>query len=183
MNTLFTLTKRALWAALIVLLLGAAGTVNAQTFTVGNLNYSVNEGTQTVTLTGHVDGTNATGELIIPDSVLYQGNYYAVTTIGNNAFFQCVGFSGSLTIPNSVTTIGELTFYQCNGFTGSLTIGNSVTTIGHSAFDGCSSFTGSLTFGNAVTTIERYAFCGCSGFTGSLTIPNSVTTIGNGAFE
>jgi len=175
--------KRALWAALMLLLLGAAGTAKAQTFTVGNLNYSVNEGTQMVTLTGHVDGQNATGPLVIPDSVLYQGNYYAVTTIGNNAFYQCHGFSGSLSVPNSVTTIGNNAFYQCYGFTGSLTIGNSVTTIGRSAFEGCTGFTGSLTIPNSVTTIGNDAFYYCPGFTGSLTIGNSVTTIGNRAFK
>ncbi len=104
-----------------------------------------------------------------------------MTTIGDDAFYNCSGFTGSLTIPNSVVTIGNYAFIGC-GFTGSLTIGNSVTTIGNYAFCNCSGFTGSLTIPNSVVTISNYAFFNCSGFTGSLTIPNSVATIGNYAF-
>jgi len=105
----------------------------------------------------------------------------SVTTIGSNAFYQCAGFTGSLTIPNSVTTIGEYAFTLCN-FTGSLTIPNSVTTIGYRSFNVCSGFNGSLTIGNSVTSIASYAFYECFNFTGSLVIPNSVTTIGEYAF-
>ena len=182
MNTAFTLTKRALRAALLVLLLGAAGTVNAQTFTVGNLNYSVNEGTQTVTVTGHVDGTSASGSLTIPESVDYGDTNYAVTAIGDEAFKGCVDFTGSLIIPNSVTTIGRYAFYNCGGLNGTLTLGDAVTTIGNYAFTYCSNFTGSLIIPDALTTIGSYAFLYCSNLTGSLVIPNSVTTIGEGAF-
>ena len=107
----------------------------------------------------------------------------SVTTIGSRAFENCSGFTGSLTIPNSVTTIGSGAFWNCSGFTGDLTIPNSVITIGNSAFYGCSSLTGSLTIPNSVTYIEGRAFENCSGFTGSLTIPNSVTEISDYAFS
>ncbi len=135
--------------------------------------------------------------LVLEDGITHIGNYAfrdckglsgsltipnSVTTIGNYAFCQCKGLSGSLTIPNNVTTIGNHAFYYCEGFTGSLTIPNNVTTIGNFAFDGCSGFTGSLTIPNSVTSIGNYAFGSCK-FSGTLTIPNSVTTIGNGAFD
>ena len=175
---------KALSAALFVLLLSVAGLTKAlaQSFTVGSLNYSVNDDGTTVTVTGHMDGTSASDALTIPELVTFEGNDYSVTVIGDYAFEVCSGFTGSLTIPNSVTTIGEWAFSDCYGFTGNLTIPNSVTTIGDGAFYYCSGFTGSLTIGNSVTTIGDYAFGDCSGFTGSLTIPNSVTTIGDGAF-
>ncbi len=171
------------------------------------LTYSINPDGVSVTVTGHVDGTAATGPLVIPETKTINGVTYAVTAIGNNAFYGCSGLTGSLilpnsvttignnafrncsgltgnlTIPNSVTTIGNNAFYQCSGFTDSLSIGNSVTTIGTSAFYGCSGFTGSLTISNSVTEIGSSAFSGCSGFTGSLTIGNSVTTIGTYAFD
>ena len=62
---------RAVSAAFVVLLLSMVGVsqVNAQTFTVGDLNYSINDDGVSVTVTGHVDGTAATGELVIPESV------------------------------------------------------------------------------------------------------------------
>ena len=107
----------------------------------------------------------------------------SVTTIGTSAFSRCSGFTGSLTIGNSVTEIGESAFLRCSGFTGSLTIPNSVISIRSAAFDQCSGFTGSLTIPNSVTTIGYDAFYDCTGFTGSLTIGNSVTTIGDWAFR
>ena len=63
-------------------------------------------------------------------------------TIGKDAFLNCSGFTGNLTIPNSVTSIGSWAFYKCYGFNGNLTIPNSVTSIEKSAFEGCSGFTG-----------------------------------------
>ena len=63
-------------------------------------------------------------------------------TIGKDAFLNCSGFTGNLTIPNSITSIGEYAFSGCWGFIGDLTIPNSVTSIEKSAFEGCSGFTG-----------------------------------------
>ena len=107
MSKTHLLLKRATRAALLFLLLGVAGLTNvfAQTFTVGNLNYSINDDGATVTVTGHVDGTAATGELVIPESVEMYGTTYPVTTIGNSAFYNCTGLTGSLVIPNSVIAI------------------------------------------------------------------------------
>ncbi len=105
-----------------------------------------------------------------------------ITIIENGAFEGCSGLTGSLTIPNSVTSIGKNAFRDCSGFNGSLTIPNSVTWIGERAFSGCSGLTGSLTIPNSVTAIGAYAFAGCIGFDGPLTIPNSVTWIGEWAF-
>ena len=106
-----------------------------------------------------------------------------ITSIGHYAFYDCSGFTGSLTIPDSVTSIGYSAFEGCSGFTCSLTIPNSVKSIGDGAFSRCSGFTGSLTIPDSVTSIDYSAFEGCSGFTGSLTIPGSVTSIGVGAFH
>ena len=148
-----------------------------------DLKYTVNGGTTTVTCKGMVNkGDAGAADLVIPESVSNNGTTYSVTSIGANAFRDCSGFTGSLTIGNSVTSIGERAFYGCRGFTGSLTIPNSVTSIGESAFYNCSGFTGSLTIPNSVTSIGASAFRGCKGFTGSLTIGNSVTSIENEAF-
>ena len=172
-------------AVMIALLLGVAGMTNgyAQSFTVGNLRYTVNSDGVSVTVNGLAQGVSASGSLVIPNEVAYNGTSYPVTVIANNAFQYKSGFSGFLTIGSSVTTIGSYAFYNCSGFTGSLYIPNSVTTIGEYAFYNCYGFTGSLTIGNSVTTIGNFAFYGLWGFTGNLTIGNSVATIGNSAFE
>ena len=127
------------------------------------------------------------GNIILPSIVNYNDNDYSVTTIGQYAFYNCNGLTGSLIIPNSVISINSCAFLGCSGFNGNLVIPNSVTTIGggfsHGAFQGCNGFIGDLIIPNSVETIEDYAFFQCSGFSGSLIIPNSVTTIGEGAFR
>ena len=95
-----------------------------------------------------------TGNVVIPESVAYNGKTYPVTSIGEWAFYGCSSLT-SVTIPNSVTSIGGSAFSGCFGLT-SVTIGNSVTSIGGSAFSGCSGLT-SVTIPNSVTSIGKYS--------------------------
>lgn len=53
------------------------------------------------------------GDVIIPDFITYSGKTYAVTSIGDLAFYGCSGLT-SITIPESVTTIGNNAFRNCN---------------------------------------------------------------------
>jgi hypothetical protein len=105
-----------------------------------------------------------------------------VTAIGNSAFTDHAGLTGTLTIPNSVTYIGDEAFSGCSGFTGALTIPNSVATIGSMAFFNCSGFTGALVIPNSVVTIRDEAFEACVGFN-EITVGKSVNTIGINAFS
>jgi len=120
-----------------------------------------------------------TGNVVIPESVTYDGKTYPVTGIGESAFYYCK-YLTSVVIPNSVTSIGERAFYRCEGLT-SVIIPNSVTSIGGSAFSGCFGLT-SVTIGNSVTSIGEWAFSGCSSLT-NITISNSVMIIGSNAFD
>ena len=190
--THFTNPQRLL--ALLAALLLSAGTAYAADFsamcsTGQTLYYIIIDATNhevelTYPAISNWDGfEKPTGNITLPSQVSYNGIVYTVTKIGNSAFIDCTGLTGSLTIPNSVTEIGNYAFYNCSGFTGSLTIPNSVTEIGNYAFYNCSGFTGSLTIPNSVTTIGQYVFSKCSGFTGSLTLGNVLTTIPDNAFH
>ena len=150
-------------------------------FTVGDLIYRVNDDQASVTVIGHVDGYNAQGALVIPESVSYEGHNYTVTTIGESAFLYCF-YLTSLSIPNTVTTIEASAFAYCQSFTGDLVIPNSVNTIDASAFHTCYGFDGTLVLGNGVTSIGAWAFNSCDGLTGVLNIPSNVATIGEDAF-
>ena len=166
----------------------------------GDLFYDVSENGLEVIITGHKDGTSATGNLTIPDKI----DGKPVTVISDNAFEDHDKISGNLTIPNSVKTIGKAAFSGCIGLKGNLTIGNNVSIIDDDSFSQCR-FTGSLSIPDSVTYIGKFAFtenryfknltigknvkiigenafCGCDGFTGSLIIPDSVDTIGDAAF-
>ena len=104
------------------------------------------------------------GNVVIPESVTYNGDVYRVTYIDDYAFYECSGLT-ELTIGNSVESIGNYAFSGCSNLTGSLTIGNSVESIGNYAFFGCNGLT-ELTIGNSVDEISYFnynPFSGCSG--------------------
>lgn len=138
------------------------------------------------------------GNIVIPESVTYNGTTYPVTRIESQAFYECYGLT-SITIPNSVTSIGDEAFKETglklvtinckeiySWFCGmetirDVTIGDGVTSISGNAFSGCSGLT-SVTIGNRVTSIGSDAFYKCSSLR-SINIPNSVTSIGNNTFS
>jgi uncharacterized repeat protein (TIGR02543 family) len=130
----------------------------------------------------------------------------SLTSIGNYAFYNCSGLSGSLTLPAGLTSIGSDAFANCSGLSGSLTLPAGLTTIGSFAFSGCSGLkeltlpagltsisdnafsncsglSGSLTLPAGLTSISDYAFYNCSGLSGSLTLPTGLTSIGSQAFS
>ena len=143
-------------------------------FEVDGIAYNI-----TSNLTVEVASKSYSGEIVIPEKVIYDGKEYSVTSIGDNAFsnWPC---PTSVTIPSSVTSIGESAFHGCSGLT-SVTIPEGVTSIGNYAFKDCEGLT-SLTIPSGVKSIGRYTFSGCSGLT-SLTIPEGVTSIGSYAFS
>lgn len=140
------------------------------------------------------------GDIIIPETVTYEGEQYKVTSIGDIAFQNCYDLT-SVNIPNGVTSIGTMAFQKCTGLISvtmpnslisigwsafmncsaltSVTIPNSVITIGYGAFNGCSNLT-SITIPNGLTSIDDFVFAS-TGLT-SITVPNSVTSIGDAAF-
>ena len=167
------------------------------------LYYNITSNTEPYTVEVVRDGNNQqTGDLIIPETVVYNNiTYYVtsiytafsycseltsvvipntVTNIGNSAFYMCSGLT-SVTFGNSVENIGTIAFEDCYNLR-SITLPNSLTNIDYGAFQGCSGLTGTLTIPDSVTSIGRYAFGNCRGLTGTLIIPASVTFIGEGAF-
>ncbi len=140
---------------LLFLLLAALATlpIYAYGFEVGGICY------ETLTnSTCAVTSGSYSGDIVIPESVTYNGTTYRVSAIGDMAFDKCSSLT-SVAIPNSVTSIGYGAFYDCSSLT-SLTIGRSVTSIGEFAFASCSSLT-SLTIPSSVTSIGNYAFNYC----------------------
>ena len=169
---------------LLLLLLCTVGVTNlaALSFDDGYLKYTVNADGTTVRVDGRKSGITSSGSLSIPSTVTYNDNTYTVTAVANYAFYNCSGFTGTLSLPNTLVTIGNYAFGSCTHFVGSLTIPNSVTTIGNSAFSYCSSFTGSLTIGSSVSSIGNEAFKNCTSLTSIMVYPESVPTMGTDVF-
>ena len=82
-----------------------------------------------------------------------------VDTIGNNAFYGCVGLT-SIAIPYGVSSISNYAFSGCTNLS-FINIPGTVTSIGYYAFYNCVSMT-TASIGNSVTNIGCGAFAGCS---------------------
>lgn len=163
--------KRALRTALLVLLLSVAGTTKGYAGiidTIGNIVYQFAGPSpaspypypyNAAIVIGHKFGTDATGSLVIPESVHFMGNenlaLVPVARIEAGAFAGCSGLT-SIAFPNSLEEILHGAFYGCSGLTGNLEIPSSVLSIGATyysewgyvdpweyggAFEGCN-FTG-----------------------------------------
>ena len=122
-------------ALLLILLIFSASHVLADKFvcTVGGISYSVNTTNKTASVVSNYYGAYS-GNIIIPETIIYDNTTYSVTSIGEDAFYKS-GIT-SMTIPNSVTSISENAFLDCHQLE-FVTIGNSVTTIGEYAFRYC----------------------------------------------
>ncbi|MCR4917108.1 MAG: leucine-rich repeat protein [Prevotella sp.] len=143
-----------------------------------------------------------TGNVVIPESVTYDGSTYPVTGISEYAFYGCTGLT-NVDIPNSVTSIGQFAFKNTAIYTDapdgviyvdqwaceykgtmpdntSIVLAEGTRGIGGHAFYRCSGLT-SVDIPNSVTSICYMAFHDCTGLT-SVTIPNSVTSIEFQAF-
>ena len=184
--------KTFLLKASLILVAFIFGTtmLNAQDFTYGDLEYSINYDDVTVTVTGHVDGYDATGTLDIPTVAYYNGNPYTVTIIDSYAFYHCDGLNGTLVIPNTIMEIGDDAFDYC-GFTGIVNIPASVEDIGYTPFYCCDGIDGfvvdpaneyydSRDNCNAIVrTYSNKLEIGCK----NSTIPNTIVSIEEDAFN
>ena len=152
---------------------------------IGDLYYSIDVDTKTAKVTSETNHYNPynnysslTSTLDIPQTVIFYGKIYTVTSIDSCAFYWCNRLT-RITLPNTITSIGDRAFYQCTNLR-SITIPEGVTSIGNYAFDNCSSLT-SITLPNTITSIGNYAFWGCDDLS-SITIPKGVTSIGDYTF-
>ncbi len=167
---------------LLIALLAAALPASAKDnlFFYNDLKYKIlSEVQKTVAvITNGSDYYKYSGDIVIPETVIYAHSTYTVTEIDDYAFQYCNELT-SVTIPNSVTSIARGAFQGCSALT-KVTIGNSVTTIGLDAFHACTALT-DVTIGNSVKTIDKYAFTYCNALA-SIDIPDSVIEIEEGAF-
>ena len=146
----------------------------------GNLNWSYNETTKTLTISGtgnmsnyYSSGTaggrapwvNSKIKDEIETVVISEG----ATSIGEYAFFECTGLK-NVTIPSTVKTINEGAFYKCSGLTSPQPEKSD------------DEIVDSITIPYGVTSIGDEVFAHCTGLK-KVTIPGSVKSIGERAFS
>ena len=153
----------------------------AHDFEVDNIFYNIlDENNVAVTCRGSSSdeySNEYSGEVIIPETVTYNGTTYSVTSIGNFAFGGCSSLT-SITIPNSVTSIGISAFYGCS----SLPVENNLRYADTYLVEAVDKTLSTYSIKEGTKWIGTAAFSGCSALT-SISIPNSVTSIGKNAFS
>ena len=102
---------------------------------INGINYRLNDWTKTAEVIKK--GGFYEGNIIIPETVVFNELTYRVTSIGKEAFAFCDPLT-SITIPDSVKRIGWKAFLDCESLE-EIIIGNSVKGIGRDALDGCDS--------------------------------------------
>ena len=119
---------------------------------INDINYRLDEDNLTAEV---MENEGYEGDIIIPETVVFNERTYRVTSIGEGAFFHCESLT-DITIPNSVKSIEDGAFCQCSSLT-SITIPNSVTSIEYAAFWDCTLLT-SITFQGTIAQWGKIEF-------------------------
>lgn len=152
----------------------------AYSFESNGLFYDINPNGVSATVTYDAYGYgNYVGDIVIPDTVKYDGNVYQVTTIGDNAFRACSQLT-SITLGDRIREVKSYAFYNCTGLS-KVELGEGITAIGEYAFSLCSSLS-TISLPAMLKTIGTGAFRGCSSLTGTVVIPSEVSLLGHAAF-
>lgn len=113
-----------------------------------------------------------TGEIVIPNEVVYNDVVYRVTSIGDNAFL----YSGvvSVKMPNSITTISYRAFGECKSLV-SVVFSDSLSSLASEVFSECVNLK-SVELPHSLVSIGQGCFSRCSALT-SIVIPDNVISI------
>ena len=120
-------------------LVASMSTIYASDTQVDGIWYDFDSSTKTASVTYRGSNYDSYDDeysyfVYIPETVIYNGTTYRVTSIGASAFSSC--YLTSIIIPNSVTSIGEKAFFGCYSLTYA-SIGSGIKTIGEMAFGDC----------------------------------------------
>lgn len=127
---------------LLLVLISLSNIVTAQTvYTVGGLQYQISDDGTYVTLLGPEAGTSVVlNNPTIPGivEINYHSNYYPVKVIDFEAFKNCTGLTGTLTLPSHLLLIRPEAFKGCTGLTAVKCNATEPPTVGTDSFSGVS---------------------------------------------
>ena len=138
-------------------------------------------------------GANDIEDLIIPETVTFNGKTYSVTSIGSKAFYDCTGLK-SIIIPKTIKRIGDYAFGGCKNLEkveiSDLTAWCKIDFQGYEAnptFYSNSLFLNGeeiidLKIPDSINNIRSYSFTGLKHLK-SVEIPNTIISIGTDAFD
>lgn len=137
--------------------------VSAYDFEVDGIYYNVSSISSRTC--GVTYGENQyTGDIVIPETVTYNGSEFTVTSIYGDFYEEKGAFSNckitSVILPNSITDIGRYAFRGCP-YLITVKIPDNVNSIGDSAFSNCTSLT-YIAIPGDVRTVGHSAFSNCT---------------------
>ena len=179
---------------LLLTLLCLSLSARAHDAKVDGIFYNLDADDKTATVTFKGDSPDSydneySGNVVIPETVTYDGITYSVTALGDKCFRGC-SYLTSITIPNSVTSLGDECFDGCSSLE-RIEVDEANTV--YDSRENCNAIihtsANELVVGcknskipNSVTSLGDDCFSGCSSLT-SITIPNSVTSLGDDCFS
>ena len=106
---------------LLLTLLYLSLSARAHDAKVDGIFYNLDADNKTATVTFQGDNYDSynneySGDVVIPETVTYNGITYSVTSLGWACFTYCSSLT-SITIPNSVTSLGHRCFKDCDRLT------------------------------------------------------------------
>lgn len=162
---------------ILLFMLFLVSKVGAVDTIINNISYSLNTEDKTAKVTGAFSWDN--GDVVIPDTIVYQGISYSVTTIESDALKKNKTLT-SIKLPNTVTLIGMHAFFGCEKLV-SVEFSKSLEVISDDAFCWCESLS-EITLPNSLKRIFGHAFKYCTNLS-SIIIGDSVDYIGMGVFS
>lgn len=119
----------------------------ATDFTVDGLTYTITDPTAktcrtkagVTTVESYIEwyepGNPVEGDIVIPATVVYDGETYSVTEIGKLSFVDCPKLT-SVSIPETVTAVNDMAFYYCTALE-TVSLPSSLVSVGSEAFGDC----------------------------------------------
>lgn len=116
-------------------------------------------------------------DVLVPETILYEGANYPVTTIMRGAFFRNPQLK-HIVVPATVTTIGERAFYMCDSLQ-SVHIQGEIDILRQETFYGCSILEDVQI--SRLRELRDYVFASCSSLQ-KIELPSNLEIIGEGCF-
>ena len=150
--------------ALLLAALASMEFIWASWYQVDGIYYDFNSNTKTATVTYKGDhpiySEEYKGNIVIPSTVIFNGEIYNVTNIGEGAFQECYSLT-SVSIPQSITIIGNKAFANCVRLK-SLILPNGITAMGDYAFHECTGLSYITLLGETPPSISSLTFNNCN---------------------
>ncbi|MDE7210997.1 MAG: leucine-rich repeat protein [Lachnospiraceae bacterium] len=117
-------------------------------------------------------------ELVVPDTITYEGTDYRVTSIGEDAFSYFYGLT-KVVLGNNVEVLGVNAFCGCSDLT-EVVFGTGLKEIREHAFEACDILE-EIHLPEGLETIGEEAFCSCASLR-EITLPSTLSVLGDNMF-